>query len=129
MGKRVDARATPAFRFDFSERQYILHCMKTTLDIPDDLYHAVKAKSALEGTSVRRVTMMLYGDWLSRPRAESPVPSAEAQGKKRGTPLPAWFARGRANVRRNAGAAGDLEVLRQAVARGIALDRAGVPQG
>ena len=102
--------------------------MKTTLDIPDDLYHAVKAKSALEGTSVRRVTMMLYGDWLTRPRAERPVPSFEAQGGERGKPLPAWFARGRANVRRNAGAAGGVELLRQAVARGIALERLGVPQ-
>ncbi len=105
-----------------------MHCMKTTLDIPDDLYHAVKAKSALDGTSVRRVTLMLYGDWLSRPSTERPVPSAETQGKERGKPLPAWFARGRAHVRRNTGAAGGLELLRQAVARGIALERLGGAQ-
>lgn len=105
-----------------------MHCMKTTLDIPDDLYHAVKAKSALDGTSVRRVTIMLYGDWLSRPSTERPAPSAEIQGKERGKPLPAWFACGRAHVRRNTGTAGGLELLRQAVARGIALERLGGAQ-
>ena len=102
--------------------------MKTTLDIPDDHSPAVKAKSALDGTSVRRVTIMLYGDWLSRPRTERPAPSAETQGKESGNPLPAWFARGRGHVRRNASAAGGLELLRQAVARGIAFERLGGAQ-
>jgi hypothetical protein len=41
--------------------------MKTTLDIPDDLYRRVKAKSALQGRAVREVTIDLYTRWLSRP--------------------------------------------------------------
>ncbi len=39
--------------------------MRTTLDIPDDLYRQVKARAALEGKSVREVTTELYGRWLA----------------------------------------------------------------
>lgn len=49
--------------------------MKTTMDIPDTMYRAIKSRSAGEGLSVRYVTMMLYGDWLAtpnwKPQAES----------------------------------------------------------
>jgi len=38
--------------------------MKTTLEIPDELYRHVKAKSALEGRPVREVTVALYQNWL-----------------------------------------------------------------
>ena len=41
--------------------------MKTTLDIPDAMYRAVKSRSAGAGLSVRRVTIMLYGAWLATP--------------------------------------------------------------
>ena len=52
--------------------------MKTTLDIPDALYRAVKSRSAGEGISVRGITIMLYGDWLSKPDWK---PSTAIQGK------------------------------------------------
>lgn len=39
--------------------------MRTTLDIPDDLYRQVKARAALEGKSIREVTTDLYGRWLA----------------------------------------------------------------
>ena len=38
--------------------------MKATIDVPDDLYRRVKAKSALEGRAVRQVTIELYRRWL-----------------------------------------------------------------
>ncbi len=38
--------------------------MKATIDVPDDLYRRVKAKSALEGRAVREVTIELYRRWL-----------------------------------------------------------------
>jgi hypothetical protein len=38
--------------------------MKATIDIPDDLYRKVKAKSALEGRPVRAVTIELFERWL-----------------------------------------------------------------
>ncbi len=42
--------------------------MKATIDIPDDLYRRVKAKSALEGRPVRDVAITLFQGWV----AESP---------------------------------------------------------
>ncbi len=39
--------------------------MKTTLDLPDDLYRQVKAKAAMEGRAVREVTVELYRRWLA----------------------------------------------------------------
>ncbi len=38
--------------------------MKTTVDIPDELYRRVKAKSALEGKRIRDLTIELYERWL-----------------------------------------------------------------
>ncbi len=35
------------------------------MDIPDDLYRRVKAKSALQGRAIREVTMELYQRWLA----------------------------------------------------------------
>jgi hypothetical protein len=39
--------------------------MKATIDIPDEIYRKVKAKSALEGRRIRDVTVALYQRWLS----------------------------------------------------------------
>jgi hypothetical protein len=58
--------------------------MKTTIDIPDDLYRMVKAKSALEGRAVREVTIELYKEWL----AEPPQPGSVDTKLER---LEAWF--------------------------------------
>lgn len=93
--------------------------MKTTLDVPDDLYRAVKAKSAMDGLSVRSVTLMLYGDWLARPAR---APGAPVSAAKR---LPVWFGLGRGDVRRNAEGPHDMESIRAAVARGVAAERCG----
>jgi len=38
--------------------------MKATIDVPDELYRKVKAKSALLGKPVREVTVELYERWL-----------------------------------------------------------------
>lgn len=52
--------------------------MKTTLNIPDELYREVKAKSAMEGRAVREVTVELYTAWLGRKEP----PSASAASKE-----------------------------------------------
>ena len=39
--------------------------MKATLEIPDELYRNVKARSALEGRPVRAVAVELFEKWLS----------------------------------------------------------------
>ncbi len=41
--------------------------MKATLDIPDELYRQVKARSALEGRPVRSVAVELFQNWLAEP--------------------------------------------------------------
>ncbi len=45
--------------------------MKTTIDVPDDLHRAVKARAALEGRSVRDVTIDLYRRWLGELMTET----------------------------------------------------------
>lgn len=56
--------------------------MKATIDIPEDLYRKVKAKSALVGKPVREVTEMLYRDWLG-----------EADNPRHGESAEAWLRR------------------------------------
>jgi hypothetical protein len=38
--------------------------MKATIDVPDGLYRRVKARAAMEGRSVREVTVLLFERWL-----------------------------------------------------------------
>ena len=52
--------------------------MKATIDIPEDLYRKVKAKSALLGKPVREVTVELYRNWLSEVVAEQAETSPQA---------------------------------------------------
>ncbi len=96
--------------------------MKTTLDVPDDLYRAVKSRSAMKGLTIRSVTLMLYGDWLARPDW---MPSAtdEKPRKKAEKPLPAWFGMGRAHVRKNAGRECNMDEMREAIAAGVVAER------
>ena len=53
--------------------------MKATIDIPDDLYRRVKAKTALKGRAVRDVTIELFRNWVqeagntTHAAGESPV--------------------------------------------------------
>lgn len=50
--------------------------MKTTIDIPDELYRQVKARAALEGRPIRELTIELYQRWLREipsPTTENPV--------------------------------------------------------
>jgi hypothetical protein len=42
--------------------------MKATIEIPDELYRQVKAKSALEGRAIRDVTIELYRAWVAQER-------------------------------------------------------------
>ncbi len=52
--------------------------MKATIDIPDDLYRKVKAKSALEGRPVRTVAVELFSRWVAEPLAPSERPFVSA---------------------------------------------------
>ena len=52
--------------------------MKATIEVPDDLYRRVKAKSALQGRAIREVTVELYQTWLVEELAPPAAPSPEA---------------------------------------------------
>ncbi|MCU0635922.1 MAG: hypothetical protein MUE41_13690 [Gemmatimonadaceae bacterium] len=55
-----------------------IYAMKTTIEIPDELYRALKAETARRGISVREVTTALYETWLGRRAADTPsAPSAD----------------------------------------------------
>jgi predicted transcriptional regulator len=43
--------------------------MKATIEIPDELYRRVKAKSAMQGRTIREVTIQLYQHWLAEDQA------------------------------------------------------------
>lgn len=45
--------------------------IKTTIELPSELYRQVKAKSALEGLHVREVTIALYQQWLMQPQSKN----------------------------------------------------------
>ena len=94
--------------------------MKATMQIPDEMYREVKAKSALEGRSVRSVTVMLYASWLRGlvPEPDSMTRSAETKpigGKK---PNLSCFGVGRRFVRKNADGPHDMASMRESIAAG-----------
>jgi hypothetical protein len=64
--------------------------MKTSIDIPDDLYRQVKAKSALEGRAVREVATELFAAWVqAENHLFSPAAVADARGE---AAAEAWLA-------------------------------------
>ena len=52
--------------------------MKATIEIPDELYRKVKAKSALQGRPIRAVTVELFERWLDDDDATATLDPARA---------------------------------------------------
>jgi hypothetical protein len=48
--------------------------MKATIDVPDELYRRVKAKTAMQGRAIREVTVELYQRWLEEGEEKPPAP-------------------------------------------------------
>ncbi len=100
-----------------------LYNMKATLDIPDELYRRVKARSALEGRPVRSVAVQLFQAWL-----EAPAPPL-GESPSGGEALTAadldrhpWLKISRKYVK--PGMSHDLDEIRDAIARGSAAEHA-----
>jgi hypothetical protein len=97
--------------------------MKATVDIPDDLYRQVKAKSALEGRPVRDVAVELFQGYVERGET---APSARRAAAGRETlladdkPAPAWFGLARKHMR--AVADHGMDAVRESIARGWAQE-------
>ncbi len=69
--------------------------MKTSLDLPDDLYRQLKARAALEGRTVREVATALFRAWVDgRVRTdELDAASSSKDPALEHDPRRAWLAR------------------------------------
>ena len=88
--------------------------MKATLDIPDDLYRRVKARSALEGRPVRSVAVQLFQEWLSS-EPEPPEATEDALTDEDLERYP-WLKITRRYVK--PGMNHDLDEIKESIARG-----------
>ena len=97
-----------------------IRAMKATMQIPDEMYREVKAKSALQGRSVRSVTIMLYANWLRGLVDESGLKSPVAEPRPAAGPKPnlSCFGIGRRFVRKNADGPHDMASIRKSIAEG-----------
>lgn len=96
--------------------------MKATMEIPDELYRRVKAKSALEGRAVREVAEDLFRSYVEeRPQpGERGSRQAESQLAE-GDPAPPWF--GTLNKYAKRATRHDMDSIRESIARGIVRER------
>ncbi len=97
--------------------------MKATLDIPDELYRRVKARSAIEGRPVRAVAIELFEDWIESPPPPSPRSSPPAVGAERRPTRfdnAAWLDIAQRYIK--PGMSHDLGEIREAIANGWATE-------
>lgn len=91
--------------------------MKATLDIPDELYRRVKARSALEGRPVRAVAVQLFQSWLA---AAPPLATASEVLTPTEINDAPWLAITRRHLRPDM--RHDMNAIRAAIARGWAAE-------
>jgi len=94
--------------------------MKATLEIPDELYRNVKARSALEGRPVRAVAIELFEKWLTGEIESEAKSSKPAQLQKETAKAYPWLkiAAKYSNPEVNY----DMEDIRQSISRGRAAN-------
>lgn len=100
--------------------------MKATIEIPDDLYRQVKAKSALEGRAVREVTEALFRRYVDPKQREVPEVSGQTGTENEselfdGQPPPSWFGVFKKYADRVADH--DMDSIRRSIAAGIVKER------
>lgn len=101
--------------------------MRTTIDIPDVLYKAVRSRTAAEGTTLRYVTVALLGDWMRQPdwrplaQPEDFVRSVKTPTAKPHRRL-AFF--GMLKPRKNIDGPHDMKSIRESIAKGLAKEYA-----
>lgn len=85
--------------------------MRTTLDIPDELYRSLKARAAMQGRTVREVAVNLFSNWV-----EEGTNPAKSQDRDSATEIDAWLFRlealGQEMKRRSADPRSAVEILR-----------------
>ncbi len=98
--------------------------MKATIEVPDELYRRVKAKSAREGRRLREVTVELYQHYIGQdetPSKSAPRKATAAEPLPEGREIPSWF--GALGKTARAVTRHDMGTIRESVARGVARDR------
>lgn len=90
--------------------------MKATVEVPDDLYRRVKAKSAMQGRRVREVAVELFRGWVNE---AGPAPAAKQSAP---TAPPPWFGALRRYAKYAKGRH-DMESIRKSIARGRTAER------
>lgn len=96
--------------------------MKATVDVPDELYRQVKAKSALEGRPVREVAVELFQGYVGRGETAGSAPRT-ASGDNflaDGKPAPPWFGLARKHMRKVEDHS--LDAVRESIGRGWAQE-------
>lgn len=94
--------------------------MKATIEVPDDLYRQVKAKSALEGRAIREVTLELFQSYLAGGVSSATRTQSAEPTQLDGEPLPAWFGALRKYTR--SAQRHDMESIRESIAAGLAKE-------
>ncbi len=104
--------------------------MKATIEVPDELYRLVKAKSALEGRAVREVTVELYQRYVGQeepPVAKTGDVAAVEGGSFKGQAIPSWF--GVLGKTARAVTRHEMSAIRESIARAtVARDPRGTPR-
>lgn len=94
--------------------------MKATIEVPDDLYRQVKAKSALEGRAIRDVALELFQGYLAGGVSIATHTHAAEPTQLDGEPLPTWFGALRKYTRSSQ--RHDMESIRESIAAGLAKE-------
>lgn len=98
--------------------------MKATIDVPDDLYRQVKAKSALEGRPVREVAIDLFRQYVGGSASPNEAEESVVDKAKRlfgENSVPPWFGALEKYARRVE--RHDMEAIRESIGRGVASER------
>jgi len=96
----------------------LLARMKATVEVPDELYRKVKAKSALQGRRVREVAVELFRGWVGEARPTAAAKKLMFTGEKG---APRWFGSLR-KYAKNAKGHHDMESIRKSIARARAAE-------
>lgn len=89
--------------------------VKATLEIPDELFRRVKARSAMEGRPLRAVAVQLFQDWLNAPPPAAVDPAASELMPAELAAAP-WLAISQRYLK--PGMSHEMEQIRVAIAKG-----------
>jgi hypothetical protein len=95
--------------------------MKATIDLPDELYRRVKARSALEGRPVREVAVELFEGYVEGGPPAPPSAELASRGLLAdGRPAPKWFGLARKHMRKVDDYG--MDAIRESIGRGWAQE-------